>query len=492
MRLFYQIFLLVALSALIAALSMAVLTSWSLSRGFDAYLEDRDYQRLNEFVAEAESLIASDPAAGLQQVVAMIPDPRPRAEPRRQADVPPRPPPNGRPGASARPPPPGLGTRPGPLPPPGFFPRLSIYDPDGSRLAGPPLRPNTTGAVRRPIMHEGRMVGEAVLLPIGPSPRGIETEFLRDQFTGIAILVVVIFALAAIAALMIARRGAALLADIGDVASSAADGDFSKRAEVRGAGEIATLAQSINQMAETLGSLQQARRTWLAEVGHELRTPLTVLQGELEALTDGIRPLDPAAIRSLDEEANRLSLLVDDLQFMAISDMAKPSFSFARNKVRHMLAAAERRFSNKCAAAGHSLELLNQVPDSVVVFWDEARIEQLLANLISNASAYTDSPGRIQISASIKGPDVELIVEDSAPGVSPENLGRLFDPLFRAEKSRSRNLGGSGLGLSVCSVIVEAHGGRIQAQPSVLAGLKITATIPVRPDRMTDQHEERD
>lgn len=357
-------------------------------------------------------------------------------------------------------------------------------------MAGPPLRSNMTGAVRRPIMHEGRMIGEAVLLPIGPSPRGIETEFLRDQFTGIAILVAFIFAIAALAALFIARRGAALLADIGTVASSVADGDFTKRTKAKGSGEIAMLAASINQMAEKLGSLQQARRTWLAEVGHELRTPLTVLQGELEALNEEIRPLNKAALRSLDEEAHRLSLLVDDLQFMAISDIAKPSFRFTSMTVEEILAKAENRFSLPCEAAGLALDFRNSVPNSIKVHWDIARMEQLLANLISNSKAYTDAPGRIQVTASQHGPAVRLTVQDSKPGVSKENLGRLFDPLFRAEKSRARHLGGSGLGLSVCSVIAKEHGGTIEAQTSDLGGLKVVVTIPLLAGRLEDSDRE--
>lgn len=483
MRLFFQIFLLVALSALIAALSMAVLTSWSLSRGFDAYLGDRDDQRLDEFVEEAQALIANNPSAGLAQVLILIPDRRPDVLPRREGARPRlRPPPMAkRPPREARPPGSPLQRR--PLPPPGFMPRLSIYDPDGNRLAGPPMRTYDTGVARRPIRYEGQRVGEVVLLPVGPSPEGVETEFLRDQFTGIALLVLVIFAFAAIAAFFIARRGAALLADIESVASSVANGDFSKRAKVNGSGEIATLASNINQMTQALGDLQESRRTWLAEIGHELRTPLTVLRGELEALGDGIRPLDAAAIQSLGEEANRLSLLVDDLQFLAMSDIARPSFTFTPITVGKLLDTAESRFAHSCASAGHALSFVNQVPPSTHVYWDGARIGQLLANLIKNSSDYTDSPGSIVVSAILKEANIELTVEDSAPGVCQDILMRLFDPLFRAEQSRSRNLGGSGLGLSVCAIIVEEHGGSIWAQPSILGGLVVTASIPVRPQQ---------
>lgn len=484
MRLYTQIFLLVTLSALAAAGSMAALTSLSLSRGFEAFLLDRDAQRLSEFVAEAESLIASNPDAGMQSVVAMIPDRRPDGAPQQGSRMRPGAPPRGEAGNVPPPRPQEPTARAGrQLPPPGFMPRLSIYDIDGERLAGPPLRSDSSGAVRRPITYQGQMVGEVVLLSLGPSPEGIETDFIRDQLGGIVILLAVILALAGFAAFLIARRGSAVLAVIENVASSVADGDFSVRAEIRGKGEIATLAGNINRMAEKLGTLQQARRTWLAEVGHELRTPLTVLQGELEALQDGIRPLDMTAINSLREEADQLSLLVDDLQFLAVSDIARPRFQYQPLEIATLLETARRRFEPQCRDQGLELSFEDMVPASANPAWDEARIGQLIANLISNAGKYTDAPGRIVVAAFLQAESVRLVVEDSPPGVESDDLGKLFEPLFRGEKSRARRHGGSGLGLAVCAIIAEEHGGSISAQPSGMGGLKVVVDLPLQPPR---------
>ncbi len=474
---------------MVAALAMAGLISLSLSRGFEAYLRDRDNQRLDEFVAEAEALVASNRESGLEQVVAMIPDPRPGARPRGdQALLP-----DTQPAQTSVRHEESLGTRAQrPLPPPGFLPRLSLYDLEGRRLVGPPLRKTTRGAIRSPIMDGTRMVGEVVIIPIGPSPEGIETDFLRDQFTGMAALLILILVLAGLAAFLVARRGAKVLSEIENVTNNVANGDFSKRAQVQGKGEIAALAGNINDMTQKLGDLQQARRTWLAEVGHEIRTPLTVLQGELEALREGIRPLTQHAVLSLNEEANRLSLLVDDLQFMALSDVSRPTFRFAPMSVAEVLNKAKQRFAEKCRVEGHTLSIENNVPSSTQANWDELRIEQLLANLISNASAYTDAPGQIRLEAFPEHQGIAFIVEDSAPGVSHEDMRKLFEPLFRAEKSRARSLGGSGLGLAVCNVIVEEHGGKMEAKPSALGGLKIVATLPVIPERSCTKFQEHD
>lgn len=483
MRLYTQIFLLVTLSAMIAAGSMAALTSFSLRRGFEAYLLDRDAQRLSEFVAEAESLIASNPEAGMQAVIPMIPARRPHRASGPITGI--RPPParvaaetssfEYRPEPEARP-----GRR---LPPPGFLPRLSIYDKNGERVAGPPLRSESINAARRTIAYNGQMVGEVVLLPLGPSPEGLEMDFIRDQLGGIALLLAVILALAAFAAFLIARRGAAVLAVIENVASSVAEGEFSVRADVKGKGEVATLARNINRMAEELGALQKARRTWLAEVGHELRTPLTVLQGELEALQSGVRPLDIAAVNSLHEEADQLSLLVDDLQFLAVSDMARPRFRFEPVAVASILDSARRRFVPQCRDRGLELSFEDAVPTSAKPIWDEARICQMVANLISNASKYTDAPGRIVVVASSVEDRIHIVVEDSAPGVDTEDLSKLLEPLFRGERSRSRSHGGSGLGLAVCEIIAQEHGGSITLQPSAMGGLKVLVDLPLLPPR---------
>lgn len=479
MRLFHQIFLLISLTALIAAVLMAGLSALSLSRGFDAYLDARDQQRLDEFVEEAEALIAARRTPDVRYASALIPDRRPERPPRND-DADQGPPPPGPRGARPLSPSDRSDVGPRKLPPPGFLPRLAVYDSDGTRLAGPPSRPtDMQGTLRKPLMVDSQKVGEVVLLPRGPTPDGIETEFLRDQFIGMALLAIVLVGLSGLAAFVIARRSNAVIEEFQLVARNVASGDFSRRVTVSGKGEVRELADNINQMSETLGELQEARQTWLAEIGHELRTPLTVLQGELEILHVGIRPLDQNAIQSLSEEAGRLSFLIDDLEFLAVSDIAKPTFSFAPCDLAALLGTTQRRFAAQAEAAGLSLEVSGPEPGKAMVEWDAARIEQLLANLVSNSIAYTDAPGLVRLSTKHVGHSIQIAINDSPPGVRDSDLTKLFDPLFRAEKSRDRSLGGSGLGLAVCGAIVDNHNGTIQPGHSQLGGLSILVKLPV-------------
>ncbi|MEP3049871.1 MAG: ATP-binding protein [Erythrobacter sp.] len=480
MRLFHRIFLLVSLTALTAALAMAGLTAFNLSRGFDAYLDDRDEQRLEEFVAEAEAMIEMSGSDDIRAASALVPEdllPRPRR----------RPPPqdqnaqdqgsqNRGSGGGENQGPNRIG-RP-PLPPPGFLPRISLYDEAGNRIAGPPARQNGIHAMRMPISANGKTIGEAVLLPRGPTPDGIETEFLNDQFRTLGLLALVLIALSGIAAFFLARKGGRIIDQMSHATSAIAAGDFSSRVDQRGGGEIGELAENINRMASNLATFQQARQTWLAEIGHELRTPITVLQGELEAIDAGIRPLNGDAIRSLSEETERLSLLIEDLQFLAISDLATPTYSFAPCDLAQIIEATQRRFEPRCASANLDLSFPKLTQGSAALNWDVARIEQLLANLIENAIAYTSAPGTIRVNAKAHDDHVIIAVEDTPPGVEDHELAELFDPLFRGEKSRDRASGGSGLGLAVSAAIAHHHGGTIAADHSQLGGLKIELRLP--------------
>ena len=118
-------------------------------------------------------------------------------------------------------------------------------------------------------------------------------------------------------------------------------------------------------------------------------------------------------------------------------------------------------------------------PGRVNLEADAQRLEQLLGNLLQNSIRYTDTPGRIVVRVDVAVSVARLIVEDSPPGVAASDIERLFDPLYRADKARSRNSGGSGLGLAICRAIVHVHGGTISASPSPLGGLRFCATLPL-------------
>jgi two-component system sensor histidine kinase BaeS len=216
----------------------------------------------------------------------------------------------------------------------------------------------------------------------------------------------------------------------------------------------------------------------MADISHELRTPLAVLRGEAEALMDGVRPLTKAAVASLHEDVLRLNALVDDLHLLAMADLQRLPCRLADCDGAELVRDTVRRFESRANAAGLTLTC-DVLALHIAVLWDPARIEQLLGNLLENSLRYTDAPGRIDVAVTVEGNELRLSVADSAPGAGVVDITRLFEPLYRADDARGRHNGGSGLGLAICEAIVQAHGGRIAAQPSILGGLLVTVVLPL-------------
>jgi two-component system sensor histidine kinase BaeS len=259
-----------------------------------------------------------------------------------------------------------------------------------------------------------------------------------------------------------------------------AAGDYGVRVpERRSNDEVGQLSRDFNQLAHTLQRNEAMRREFMADVSHELRTPLGVLNGELEAMEDGVRPLDRSALGGLRGEVATLHKLVDDLYELSLADVGALSYRKAELELGELLRATASAFSERLAASGLSLAL-DLPPSPLPVFGDERRLRQLFNNLFENSCRYTDTGGRLQVRARREGADTVIDFQDSAPGASAEQLPRLFDRFFRAEASRNRRSGGAGLGLSICQRIVEAHEGRIEALASELGGLWLRVQLPAK------------
>ena len=232
-------------------------------------------------------------------------------------------------------------------------------------------------------------------------------------------------------------------------------------------------------MAAALEQSELARRRWVADISHELRTPLAVLRGELEALQDGIRPLNPEAIDSLFGDVMRLNRLTEDLYQLSLSDQG--ALSYRKTDVDPVkllnedLSALKPEFQNKQI----TITLTNNLPGPISLYADPDRLSQLYRNLLTNSANYTDNKGRLDITISREADKLVLNFSDSEPGVPELELPRLFDRFYRAESSRNRHHGGAGLGLALCSNIVEAHNGTIQAHTSPLKGLAIRIELPM-------------
>ena len=330
------------------------------------------------------------------------------------------------------------------------------------------------------LLVNGAEVGAVIASPVERLTRNTDINFDKQQRQTSWLIVALATLLAALATFLLARGLLAPVKRLVDGTHKLAAGDFTTRVTPTSEDELGKLAQDFNQLASTLEKNQQMRRDFMADISHELRTPLAVLRGELEAIQDGVRKFTPETVASLQAEVGTLTKLVDDLHQLSMSDEGALAYQKAPVDLIPLLEVAGGAFRERFASRG--LKLQFSLPDSITVFGDRDRLMQLFNNLLENSLRYTDSGGSLQISAGQRDKTVRLTFADSAPGVSDDQLQKLFERFYRTEGSRNRASGGSGLGLAICLNIVEAHNGRIIAAHSPFGGVSITVELPLERD----------
>jgi two-component system sensor histidine kinase BaeS len=301
-------------------------------------------------------------------------------------------------------------------------------------------------------------------------------RFLGSQLRTLVGSVLIALGLAVVLGFLLARHLSRPVRELERTVAALSHGHYDRRAEVTSGDEIGKLALDINRLAETLDKNRTSRRRWMADIAHELRTPVAILKGEIEALTDGVRDPDPTAMASLGEEIDQLSVLVDDLQTLALADAGALNLHREPVDLASLVQQLADSFRDRLAARNISLEL--QVTPDCTVMADAQRLRQLLQNLLENCVRYVETDGRVRVTLEPAQGEVRLVIEDSGPGVAEAELGMLFERLYRVERGRSRVGGGSGLGLAICRNLIEAHGGRIHAEPSELGGLAVGIRLP--------------
>jgi two-component system sensor histidine kinase BaeS len=255
-------------------------------------------------------------------------------------------------------------------------------------------------------------------------------------------------------------------------------GDYRVRLPVTTGDELGRLSADFNLLAATLEKNEKARRQYMADIAHELRTPLAVLQGEIEAVQDGVRAAEPT-LAVLHHEVLHLNRLVGDLAELSLSDLG--ALSYRRQRLDPVVAVeqAVELYSSRLAERDITLTTKMFPAGTLALNADPNRLQQLIANLLENSLRYTDPGGRVEVELGRDGKNLRLVLKDSAPGVNKEQRKKLFDRFYRVDTSRSRSRGGSGLGLAICRNIVEAHQGKIEVQDSPLGGLQVVITFPL-------------
>jgi two-component system sensor histidine kinase BaeS len=486
-RLVHTQSLLLIAAVLLTALSMGALNAWNLRHGFSEFLVARDTERLEQFAAlvsqnaEAAGSMTALKAKGLgihdlfrQFGITQGTRPENRSSSSQIQDLP------------------HLATResrdeivrPRPLHPPdtanndAFKSRVSIYGSDGLPLLGKKLQSDPRLYIERPILIQGKTVATARMIKLQPASNNVEANFLTSQYTGIASAACFLILIAVLGASWIANRWTKPLMQIQTATELIAKGAFDIRLDRTRTDEIGDTMRNINRMADSLQQLEGSRHRWMADISHELRTPLTVLRGEIDALLDGVMPLQPQTIVSLREEVLQLSALVDDLHLLTMSDLKALPCYFEEFDLAALVSSLTKRFTPRAQQLGLMLNFDLAFDTQKCVNGDAKRIEQLISNLIENSLRYTDRPGKVAVLLEAQDKHVSIIIKDSSPTVSAKELPSIFDPLFRADAARQRTGVGSGLGLSICSAIVEAHKGSIHAVESSFGGLQVEVILP--------------
>jgi two-component system sensor histidine kinase BaeS len=368
-----------------------------------------------------------------------------------------------------------------PLPPapgePVFGTRVTLLDAKGAYLAGRPTGPGPSA--RRPVLQGAAVAGYLVVSQPPRPDDALASAFLARLTSSLWAIGAASIVLSAIAAMLLAANFRQPIERLAQGARALAAGRFDVRLAQDRGDELGDLAGSFNALAARLDAVDSERRTWVADTSHELRTPLSVLRAQLEALQDGVRQPDAATVAAMLRQVLSLNTLIDDLYALARLDIGVPGYVFAPVDVLALAREQAEAFSAKFAASGLRLELA--LADGALVSADAEALRQVLANLLENSIRYTASGGLVRVHGSAQARAVTLVVEDSAPGVGESDLARLGQRFFRADASRSRALGGAGLGLALSQHIVAHHGGALQFAASPLGGLRVTVSLPRAP-----------
>jgi signal transduction histidine kinase len=285
----------------------------------------------------------------------------------------------------------------------------------------------------------------------------------------------------------IAGRMTAAVRQLAEGAQRVSSGDLRTRVTVLTNDELADLARSFNVMIENVSEsemllrrAEESRRDLIAAVSHDLRTPLTAIRAMLEALSDGVVD-DPETVRRYHEtmrvQVSHLARLIDDLFELSQLDAAPKPFELNPGDLTAVVREAAETLAMTSSSRGVAIRFHGVGATPALL--DSLRIARVVGNLVENAVRHAPEGSHVDVAVRRSAGAAEVIVEDSGPGVAPDDLERIFSRFYRGEKSRSRTHGGAGLGLAIARGIVDVHGGTIWAENRPAGGARFIFSIPL-------------
>ena len=331
---------------------------------------------------------------------------------------------------------------------------------------------------------DGRGVSQGTGL--GPGPREGRGPGRAQQETTLAIVLgaAVAAAGASMLGLLVAGRLVRPLGRLRDAAADVAAGDLTRRSQLADRGdEIGDLGRSFDRMAEALERSDAARRRLFQDAAHELKTPLTVIDATTTAILDGVYQHDDRHLRTIREQSQLLARLVDDLRTVSLAESGQLELQCSVVDAAEVVRAVAKGWAPRAELAGVTLDV--ELSDQrVMLHADPERVRQMLGALVDNALRHTPSGGRVVLEVHPCDAQVCLAVRDSGPGVAAEDLPHLFERFYRADPSRQRSSGTSGLGLAIVHALADAQGGRVGVENVEPRGARFWLRLPSEPHQV--------
>ncbi len=306
---------------------------------------------------------------------------------------------------------------------------------------------------------------------------GVEEIFLSsvDQAIILAVVISIITAVAFI--LYYSKKTLGPIQKLTSAAENIQKGKLDQEVTVKSRDEVGKLASAFNSMAKELRKQERLRKNMVSDVAHELRSPLTKSHGYLEAIKEGAMEPNDKMIDALYRNSKSLKRLVDDLHDLSQAEAGQLDLEREPVLLDDVMTATRESIEFKLEEKDINLNV--SFPDEILVYVDPGRIQQVIRNLIDNAITYSDEEGEIEITAETRDEEVKIGVKDNGLGIPENDVPHVFDRFYRVDSSRSRETGGSGLGLTIAKEIVEAHGGTIDVTSSEGEGTEFTFTLPL-------------
>lgn len=361
------------------------------------------------------------------------------------------------------------------------FLAVDLYDASGKLVfSHPPSAPVQAGAAATaPVKVGARRIGTVVVSRDDGKLFSSEEIQLRQELVRMHVVAGVVSAIIAVlVALSLAVTLSRPLRRIRAGAEAMSAGDLDARVPKSGDEEMAAVADALNRLAETLQHEEGLRKENVADLAHELRTPVMGILARVEAAQDGVLEDEAANLSAMHDEALRLTRLLDDIS--ALAEAERPGLLLEAEPVDLAAVAGAQTAAFADAFADKGVALSSDL-EPAIVDGDPKRLEQVVVNLLSNALRYTDAGGTARVVVRPGGGEALLEVVDTGIGIAPEDLPHVFTRFWRGEKSRSRDTGGAGIGLSIVKELVQAHGGTITVESAPGNGSSFRVVLPLSP-----------